>query len=507
MTEQLRERALTALERPEFDLPAISSVPDLVPEAEQLEVRAVGRSAKGWISLLPLMGPVAAATATAAVQLSGGGSPQVALVVLLALLIPGALRGREPDWVHILPLMGTLVRAVLLGRSALAVGILQLAGALPGISGPYVALIAATAIAADAGAEMLSSRFGRGRPVRIAIVGDARVAESLDREMRLADCANRYEVVGRILATDEVWTTGDEVPAIGRVGALAQAVERHDIDLLLMSAKVPRMELFEEVARTCLHLPVRMHELSSFYEQVFCHVASTEINAAWFQYVLHPKYRAGTSRSERALDLVMVLIVAIFALPLLAIFALLIRRDGGPIFFRQTRIGEGGRPFTMYKLRTMRVNNLDSSWATKDDARVTRVGSCLRRTHLDELPQLYNVLRGEMSIVGPRPEQPQIVDQLELLMPYYQRRHLIKPGVTGWAQIRCGYAGSEAGSAWKLCHDLYYLRRRSLWLNLVIIMETFRTLIADRQYTASPLSVDFILAPSCAVHEGLSATP
>ena len=100
-----------------------------------------------------------------------------------------------------------------------------------------------------------------------------------------------------------------------------------------------------------------------------------------------------------------------------------------------------------------------------------------------------------------RPEQPQIVDELEILMPFYQRRHLVKPGVTGWAQIRCGYAGSHAGSAWKLCHDLYYLRHRSVWLSIVILTETCRTLVADRQYTAVPLSVDFILAPGYAVGE------
>ena len=173
----------------------------------------------------------------------------------------------------------------------------------------------------------------------------------------------------------------------------------------------------------------------------------------------------------------------------------LIRRDGGPVLFRQVRIGEGGRPFTVYKLRTMKagVSSAAAQWADADDPRVTRVGRFLRRSHLDELPQLINVIRGEMSIVGPRPEQPEFVDRLERWVPFYTRRHLLKPGITGWAQVRCGYAGSDFGSAWKLCHDLYYLKHRSTALDLVILGETVRTRIADRQYAVEPANVSFIL--------------
>jgi lipopolysaccharide/colanic/teichoic acid biosynthesis glycosyltransferase len=124
---------------------------------------------------------------------------------------------------------------------------------------------------------------------------------------------------------------------------------------------------------------------------------------------------------------------------------------------------------------------------------VTRLGRVLRRTHLDELPQLINVLRGEMTLVGPRPEQPEFVDRLEQTVPYYSRRHLIRPGITGWAQVRCGYAGSDLGSAWKLCHDLYYLKHRSFALDVAIIAETLRTLVADRQYGIEPAGVSFIV--------------
>ena len=116
----------------------------------------------------------------------------------------------------------------------------------------------------------------------------------------------------------------------------------------------------------------------------------------------------------------------------------------------------------------------------------------LRRTHLDELPQLLNVLRGEMSLVGPRPEQPEFVARLERRFSFYQSRRLIKPGITGWAQIRCGYAGSDIGSAWKLCHDLYYIKNRSMGLDLLILLETLATLFFPREPVVKPESVDFI---------------
>ena len=119
-------------------------------------------------------------------------------------------------------------------------------------------------------------------------------------------------------------------------------------------------------------------------------------------------------------------------------------------------------------------------------------GASCGKTHLDELPQLFNILRGEMSLVGPRPEQPEFVEQLEEVLPFYQRRHLLKPGLTGWAQVRCGYAGSDIGSAWKLSHDLYYLKHRSMAFDLAIIGETFRTVFADRRFSIEPKWVPFI---------------
>jgi lipopolysaccharide/colanic/teichoic acid biosynthesis glycosyltransferase len=165
----------------------------------------------------------------------------------------------------------------------------------------------------------------------------------------------------------------------------------------------------------------------------------------------------------------------VLSLPAVALGALAIKlNDGGPVFYRQRRVGEQGHEFEILKLRTMSVDSESTTnqWSGAGDARVTRVGRVLRRLHVDELPQVVNVLRGDMTLVGPRPEQPQITAELERVFPHYSRRLLVKPGVTGWAQVRCGYAGSELGTAWKLCHDLFYLKHRSILVDMLIMLET-----------------------------------
>jgi lipopolysaccharide/colanic/teichoic acid biosynthesis glycosyltransferase len=146
----------------------------------------------------------------------------------------------------------------------------------------------------------------------------------------------------------------------------------------------------------------------------------------------------------------------------------------------------------------MRVEALTTAWCSAEDPRITPIGRLLRRTHIDELPQLLNIFRGEMSIVGPRPEQPAFVERLERDLPYYNRRHLVKPGLTGWAQVRCGYGGSDPGSAWKLCHDLFYLKHRSFGLDLAILLETVRTVVADGQFPTDEPTIPISQEPVAA---------
>lgn len=167
-------------------------------------------------------------------------------------------------------------------------------------------------------------------------------------------------------------------------------------------------------------------------------------------------------------------------LPFFPFVVLLVRLSSpGPIFFRQTRVGMGGRNFTVYKFRTMRQDAEveGAKWATKNDPRVTRFGMFMRKTRLDEVPQLWNVLRGDMGFVGPRPERPEFVPWLSEQIPYFDLRHMIRPGLTGWAQVRYGYGATLAESREKLEFDLYYIKHMSLGLDLLIMFETVKTIL------------------------------
>ncbi|MBM3694701.1 MAG: sugar transferase [Actinobacteria bacterium] len=184
-------------------------------------------------------------------------------------------------------------------------------------------------------------------------------------------------------------------------------------------------------------------------------------------------------RLKRVIDTFLVLLMAPLALLLGGLFALAIRLDSsGPVIFRQFRIGLEGRPFTLYKFRTMRPGDTEPRFARRDDDRLTRVGRLLRRIRLDELPQLWNVLKGDLALVGPRPEQGPFVDRFSETIPFYTHRHLVRPGLTGWAQVNFGYADSEADTVEKLSYDLYYVKHLSPWLDLEILGRSVWTVLS-----------------------------
>jgi lipopolysaccharide/colanic/teichoic acid biosynthesis glycosyltransferase len=154
--------------------------------------------------------------------------------------------------------------------------------------------------------------------------------------------------------------------------------------------------------------------------------------------------------------------------------------DGGPIFYKQTRLGKAGKPFRVIKLRTMRCDaekDGKAQWAKKDDARITRVGKFLRKTRLDELPQVINILKGDMHIVGPRPERPEFIANLEEQIPFYRTRLIVKPGLTGWAQVFYEYGNSVRDAMVKLQYDLYYIRNKSVWMDLFVIIKTISVVL------------------------------
>ncbi len=184
---------------------------------------------------------------------------------------------------------------------------------------------------------------------------------------------------------------------------------------------------------------------------------------------------------KRVIDTVLAAAGLIFVLPVFLAVALVIKlQDGGPVFYRQVRVGKGGKPFSILKFRSMIVDaEADGKprWATEGDSRITPFGQFIRRTRLDELPQLLNILRGDMALVGPRPERPEIVARLEQTIPNYKLRHLVRPGLTGWAQINHDYGGSLEGAQWKTRFDLFYIRKWTLLLDLAIMAQTVRVVL------------------------------
>jgi lipopolysaccharide/colanic/teichoic acid biosynthesis glycosyltransferase len=299
----------------------------------------------------------------------------------------------------------------------------------------------------------LLNRFEHRVETRIAVAGPPQVARTLSRELALTGLPG-YRVVG--------WVDGgapDNVPEMRRLGSFAQIatiVEREGIDLIV-SLGGDQMAVAKVVAEECLALDVRLSTVSQLQEETLGQISLETMDSSYFQYLMHPNFRGGSLVVKRIADVAVSSLVLLVTAPLLALGALAAKLSGGDaILVRERRVGAAGAQFGMLKLRT------DES----------ALGALLRRTHVDEVPQLWNVLRGEMSLVGPRPELPQRIAELEAQLPLYDRRCLVAPGITGWAQIRVAEAIGDADSAWKLSHDLYYLKHRSTALDAMIMLQT-----------------------------------
>ena len=417
-----------------------------------------------------------------------------ALVVFVVAMSVHVVRHHEAS-TSFVPFVRTIFPAVAPLLALLVLAFLKATSVLAGLTVPEVCLVAFLAfLGSILGRTTVPFVRSQVRPTRILVVGSASTAAELAAELRLVGRSS-FQVVGFIAPGGDEGIPALSVPEVGSLENLCDSILEHRVDLVLVSSDAPRLTAFETLGAGCLGDRVRVLELTSFYEHTFGHVPVAAINATWFQYVMHPRYSAAIPTSKRIMDLALGAVCLLASAPVLALLALAIKvTDGGPVLFRQVRIGEGGRPFSMLKLRSMRVSppGAGHHWTTADDDRVTGVGRLMRKTHLDEMPQLINILRGEMSIVGPRPEQPTYVDRLEGFIPFYSRRHVVRPGVTGWAQVNCGYAGSDDGSTWKLCHDLYYLKHRSMGFDLLILAETLRTLVADPQFGITPPTHSFV---------------
>ena len=302
---------------------------------------------------------------------------------------------------------------------------------------------------------------------RLLIVGaDERGAEIIDQITSLHD--SPYEVVGIVVDDEELFP--------GELERLPEIVRHHRPDLVVMLNHRP--ETFDALLDVA-SAGFKVVGPPEFYEHAFGRVPVQLVSQSWFMNVLHLYRKPYTRVAKRLFDVAVAAIGLVLTAPLFPLLAWVVSRTPGPVIFKQVRLGEGGVPFTIYKFRTMRQDAEAGGavWAAERDPRITRTGAFMRKTRLDELPQLWNVLRGEMSIVGPRPERPEFMAELQEAVPFWSRRHLVKPGITGWAQVRRGYTADADGTAEKLAYDLWYLRHRSLVLDLAICVKTFTTLL------------------------------
>ena len=257
---------------------------------------------------------------------------------------------------------------------------------------------------------------------------------------------------------------------------------QNEVDEIVVAMDDRRSDFPTEEFLECRLAGIDILELATFLERESGKVRLDVANPSWI--VLGEGFRESALQQavERLFDIVASLLLLVVGLPLMALTALAIRIEDGwraPVFYRQLRVGRYNKNFELIKFRSMREDAEDDGpvWASTNDPRVTRVGRLIRKVRIDELPQLLNVLRGDMSLVGPRPERPEFVEQLAKTLPYYRGRHAVKPGITGWAQLYYQYGSTDQDALEKLQYDLYYVKHRSLVLDLAIVLQTVEVVL------------------------------
>ncbi|MBA3997503.1 MAG: sugar transferase [Candidatus Accumulibacter sp.] len=327
------------------------------------------------------------------------------------------------------------------------------------------------------------SRSGSMLVHRVLIFGAGVEAESVGNVLRKSD--PDIQIVGFYPSPTDTEICLPAQVVLSREMSLSDTAHALKVNEIIIAVRerrggiLPLRELLD-----CKLSGVKVLDLASYFERALGQIRLDSLRVGWL--IFGEGFRQGWLRTavKRLFDIVAASILLVLALPVMAVTALLIViEDGFPVFYRQERVGLNGRLFKVIKFRSMR-NDAESDgkprWATANDDRVTRVGRIIRKLRIDELPQLYSVLAGDMSLVGPRPERPYFVDQLTRDIPFFAVRHSVKPGVTGWAQVSYHYGASVDDSVQKLQYDLYYVKNHTLFLDLVILFETVGVVLTGK---------------------------
>jgi sugar transferase (PEP-CTERM system associated) len=314
--------------------------------------------------------------------------------------------------------------------------------------------------------------FGAGQPAQV-------VADTL------AKADPNASIVGFVPGPNETQPTVAAHQLLRVRGSLSETAAHLAVDEIVVAlterraGSMPLRQLLD-----CKLAGVKVYDLNTHFEKTLGQIRVDFLNAGWL--IFGDGFNQGTLRTfiKRVFDIVSASVLIVLSAPLMLITALLIKAESkGPVFYRQERVGLNGSTFMVTKFRSMRTDAEKDGrpqWAQANDSRVTRVGGVIRRVRIDELPQLFNVLKGEMSLVGPRPERPFFVQELTQQIPFYAVRHSVKPGVTGWAQVRYHYGATVEDSQEKLQYDLYYVKNHTLFLDLVVLMETVGVVLTGK---------------------------
>ncbi|MEK7825484.1 MAG: TIGR03013 family XrtA/PEP-CTERM system glycosyltransferase, partial [Nitrospirota bacterium] len=315
----------------------------------------------------------------------------------------------------------------------------------------------------------------RIKPLRenILIIGSGQMARIMG-ELVYTEHKDKYSILGFL--DEDPGRIGERVINPGIIGTydgLSKIMEAHPVNRIIVAVQDRRGKLPVSDLLRYKFKGVAIEESETFYERLAGKILVENIKPSWFIFSSGFQGFKFLRFMKRAIDLFLSTTALLVTWPLFILSATAIKLESfGPVLFKQERVGENGKLFVLLKFRSMR-NDAESEtgplWASKDDSRITRVGNFLRRSRLDELPQLINVIKGDMSFVGPRPERPYFVERLEKQIPYYMLRHTLKPGITGWAQIRYSYGASVEDALEKLQYDLFYIKNLSIWLDITII--------------------------------------
>ncbi len=321
---------------------------------------------------------------------------------------------------------------------------------------------------------------------RVLLVGAGRSGQALLRVFR-GLWPPPFYLVG--LVDDDPEKQGQTIegfPVLGGSGDLQRIIQEHFVSDILVAISGEISQPMFEALLDAQEAGLEITRMPVMYEELLQRVPIHYLDANWLlrSFVDEARPSGFYALFKRLLDIAGGLAGTLIMLALYPFIALAIYLDSGlPVFYSQVRLGRGGKPYHILKFRTMRQDaeaDGKARWAQENDSRATRVGRILRKTHLDELPQFINVLRGEMSLVGPRAERPQLVEYFQQYVPFYRTRLLVKPGITGWAQVNYGYTSTIEETGIKLEYDLYYIKHRTLWMDFIVLLRTPWTVIGLR---------------------------